>query len=186
MAEIIDIREFMACKEESGRMTKLEFEARVEFLESYASELGKMRSADLRLEELELDYGPGVPKLTGMPAGGKSSDGSDRIIRRIEDKKAFKAEYIKHRNAALKEMNCIEEVIGEISPKLQKVLRYRYFNEMDIGQIAEKLNYSYRQVQRHHQQGIERIRPPRHKINKIKNRLHKEHPEWALIEMKSA
>jgi hypothetical protein len=186
MGDIIRFEQIGASEREGERMTKLEFEARVEFMESYASEMGKMRSADLRLEELEMDYGPGVPKLTGMPSGGKSSDGSDRIIRRLEDKKAFKAEYIRHRNAALKEMNSIEAVIAEISPKLQKVLRYRYLNEMDIGEIAEELNYSYRQVQRHHQQGIERIRPPKHKINKIKERLLQEHPEWAMIEMKSA
>ena len=186
MGDIIRIEQIRADKEARERMTKLEYEARIEYLESYASELGKMHSADMRLEELELDYGPGVPKLSGMPSGGKSSDGSDRILRRMEDKKKFTAEYIRHRNAALKEMNSIEEVIGEISPKLQKVLRYRYLNEMDIGEIAEKLNYSYRQVQRHHQQGVERIRPPKYKINKIKERLQKEHPEWALLIVKSA
>ena len=185
MGEIIDIREY-AGKGEAERMTKLEFEARVEYLEGYLAAKHKMHSNDLSLEELELDYGPGVPRVSGMPSSGKVSDGSDRIIRRIEDKERFAAEYARNRDAALKKMARIEKVIEAISPKLQSVMRYRYFNGMNIDQIAIEVNYSYRQVQRHHRQGIERIRPPRHEINKIKARLQKEYPEWALIEMKSA
>lgn len=185
MGDIIDICEIRAISE-AKRMTKLEFEARVEFLEGYLAEKHKMRSADLSLEELELDYGPGAQKFTGMPSGGKVSDGSDRIVRRLEDKQRFAAEYSRRREAALREMGNIEKVIDTVSPKLQKVLVYRYFNDMEIGEIAEAINYSYRQVQRIHQQGIERIRPPRYKIDKIKARLQKEHPEWAMIEVKSA
>ena len=185
MGEIIDIRE-IAGKGEVEKMTKLEFEARVEFLEGYLSEKHKMRSADLRLEELELDYGPGAQNFNGMPSGKKVSDGSDRIVRRMDDKARFAAEYSRSRDSALREMSNIEKVIDAVSPKLQKVLRYRYFNDMEIGEIAEAINYSYRQVQRIHQQGIERIKPPRYKIDKIKARLQKEHPEWAMIEMKSA
>lgn len=166
-------------------MTKLEYEARIEFLESYLSEKHKMRSADLRLEELELDYGPGARSLSGMP-GGKKGDGSDRIIRRMEDRAALEVEYRRHRSEAVKMMTIIENVVGELSPKLQKVLRYRFFNDMDIAQIAAETNYSYRQVQRHVQQGIERIRPPRHRIDKIKLRLQKDHPDWALIQMKAS
>lgn len=185
MGEIIDINDIRKAKEVE-KMTKLEYEARVEFLEGYISEMHKMRSADLSLEELELDYGPGIPKLSGMPSGGKVSDGSDRIIRNLEDKKKFKAEYIRHRDAALREMKAIEEAVARLSPKYQTVIRYRYFNDMDIGEIALKINYSYRQVQRHHQQAIERIRIPRYKLDRIKKKLLEEHPEWALIEIKAA
>lgn len=184
MGDVVDIRSYR--KQEAERMTKLEFEARVEFLEGYISNKHKMQNFDMLLQELELDYGPGARSLSGMPSGGKKGDGSDRIIRRMEDKKAFAAKYSKHRSEAMKAMDSIEAVVCELSPKHQQALRCRFFEDMDIHQIASKLNYSYRQVQRHIQQGVERIRPPRHTINKIKARLLEEHPEWALIEMKSA
>jgi len=186
LGEIVDILEYRTQKEETQKMTKLEYEARIVYLESYLTEKHKMRSYDLQLEELEQDYGPGARSLSGMPSGGKKGDCSDRIIRRMEDKARFAAEYARHRDAAMREMAGIEKVICEISPKLQNVLRFRYMNDMDIHQIAVEVNYSYRQVQRHHQLAIERIRPPRHRIDRIKRELLELHPEWAMIEIKSA
>lgn len=184
MGEIIDIRDLKRTSE-AEKMTKLEFEARIAYLEGYLSEKTKMRSYDLQLEELELDYGPSAHPISGIP-GGKKTDGSDRIIRRLSDRKRFEAEYVRHRDAAFREMVAIENVIAELAPKYQKVLRLRYLNDMDIAQIAEEIHYSYRQVQRHHNQGVERLRPPRHKIDRIKRKLMQEHPEWASLEIKSA
>lgn len=184
MGEIVNIQEYRADKEIKG-MTKLEHEARIEYLEGYLAAYHKMRSADLKLEELELDYGPSIPRLSGA-SGGKVGDGSDRILRRMEDKERFAAEHCRSRLEALRELRAIEKVIDRVSPKLQNALRYRYINDMDIEQIAIELKYSYRQVQRHIQQGIERIRPPRYKIDRIKRELLREHPEWALIEIKAA
>ena len=165
-------------------MTKLEYEARVEFLSRYVSERHKLRSADLRLEELELDYGPGARPMGGT-SGGKKSDGSDRILRRMADRERFEREARRHRDDALRAMAVIETAISGVAAKQQSVLRYRYLNDMDIGAIAEATNYSYRQVQRIHQQGIERVRLPRYTLDKIKRELAQENPEWALIEMKA-
>lgn len=181
MAEIIDIRELREVK----RMTKLEFEARVEYLGGYLSAMHKLRSADLRLEELELDYGPGARPMSGG-SGGKKTDGSDRIIRRIEDKKQLTAAVHRHRTDALRRMDEIEAVFDELPQMVQEVMRYCYLNGMDLGQIAQEVKYSYRQVQRFHQRGVMRVRLPRYKIDKIKRELMEEHPEWALLEVKAA
>lgn len=184
MGEIIDIRELMG-KREADQMTRLEFEARLEYLEEYQAAVSEKRCAEMKLEENEMDYGPSARPLTGMP-GGKKTDGSDRIIRKMEEHDLYEREYEHWRKEAFERMKELKEVIDKLPPKQRKVLLYRYINDMDIEQVAAETNYSTRQVIRIHKQGVMQIKPPRYKLNKIKKRLQEEHPEWLFFEVKPA
>lgn len=183
MCEIIDIGEL----QEARRMTKLEFEARREYLEGYASLVRQIKATEMELAEIEAAIGPGASATDGMPRSGKVTDGSDRIINRMEHKRRLCAKIKREMAQMEKARDEIVEVICTTSQdRLQEVLRYRYIMDMDIGQIAEAMHYSYRQVQNIHNRAVQRIKPPARVIMQIKAELMEEHADWAEIEQKRA
>ena len=183
MGEIIDIREY---KEEQS-MTKLEFEARREYLESYTSMVRQIRMTAMELEEVESAIGPGASIADGMPRSGKVTDGSDRIINRMENMRRLCSK-IRKEIAQMEKLR--DEIAGVINTtsqgRLQEVLRYRYIQGMDLGEIAEAMHYSYRQVQNIHNRAIQRIKPPARAIKAIKAELMETNAEWAKIDLKRA
>lgn len=182
MGEIIDIRELM----EETRMTRLEDEARREYLAGYLDAVAQLRSTEMELEELEADYGPSARAMTGAP-GGKKTDGSDRIVRRMETKKRLSEVICRDRERAARRRDEVARVIdGLVNADQRAILRYRYINGMDIDRIAAETNFSYRQVINICNRGIQRIKPPRQAIQRIKAGLFEEHPEWADIQVKTA
>ena len=186
MGEIIDIHELMGGKE-AEKVTKLEFEARKIYLEGYMAAVHKLHSLELELEELEHNYGPSARGLSGMPGSSKKSDGSGRIIRNMENKRKLIAVIKREADAIEKQRKEIAAVIDTtISGNQQSVLRYRYINDMDVGQIADTMHYSYKQILNLHKSAVQRIKPPRWKIGKIKAKLIEFHPEWSEIQAKEA
>lgn len=185
MGEIIDIRRYRQCRE-AEEVTRLEFEARKIFLEGYMAAQHKLRSTEMELEELEMDYGPGARAIDGMP-GGQVSDGSDKIINRMARKEQMYRLIMYDHEKALKERKMVVDAIDGISQdKLASVLRFRYINDMDIGQIADEMHYSYKQILNIHKEAVRMIKPPRYKIQKIKADLLVMHPDWANEEIKLA
>ena len=186
MAEIIRIEELME-RQAAEQMTKLEFEARKVYLEAYAGTVRRLEEMAVELEEAEQNIGPGAYAATGMPRGGKVSDGSDRIIARMEQIRRLTDSIRRDMRRLAARRDEIAGVIDGLSAgKLQEVLYYRYIRDMDLGAIAEKTNYSYRQVQNIHNRAVQRIKPPRNAIARIKAELMEEHPEWAGMQMRTA
>ena len=185
MAEIIRIEDLMERQAEG--MTKLEFEARKEYLEGYISAVRMLGERQDELQEIEYAIGPGAGCGNGMPRSGRVSDGSDRIIHRMQRKEELRAAITREEWKLIRSRDEIARVIDNMSAgKLQEVLRYRYVHDMDIGEIADKMNYSYRQVQNIHNRAVQRIKPPRRAIAKIKAELMEQRPEWANEQVKAS
>lgn len=186
MAKIIRIEELMERQAAEG-MTKLEFEARKVYLESYAATVRRLEEMAEELAEAEMNIGPSAYAATGMPRSGKVSDGSDRIIGRMEQIRRLTDSIRRDMQRLAARRDEIAAVIDGVSAgKLQEVLYYLYVREMDLGTIAIKTNYSYRQVQNIHNRAVQRIKPPRRSIAKIKAELMEEHPEWAAMQVRTA
>lgn len=178
MAEIISINELR--ERQAAELTKLEFEARKIYLENYVSIVRRLEDTRVELEEAEMDIGPGAMKYSGMPRSGKVSDGSDRVISRMGNIKRLADSIRRDIGAMERKRDEIGKVIGDLSQgKLQEFLYYKYIRDMDLGEIADKMHYSYRQILNLHKQAVMRCRPPRYAIQKIKAELIEEHPEWA-------
>ena len=183
MGEVIEMREYM----EVRSMTKLELEARREYLEGYMSLMRQIRETSEELVAVEHDIGPGASIADGMPRSGKISDGSDRIIGRMETKRRLCAGIRRDIARLEKDRDEIAEVIRTTSQgKLQEVLRYRYIQGMKLREIAEVMHYSERQVQNLIDRATQRIKPPKRVIQRIKAELAEEHTEWANQAVKRA
>lgn len=184
MGEIIDIRELME-KREAKQMTVLEFEARKMYLGWYLDAVHELRSCEMELEMLEMDYGPPVRPITGMP-GGQVTDGSDRIISQMEYREQLKAKIQRCRKKALRQRDEVEKTIDTIADgNKRKVLRYVYINDMDLAEVAIAINYGERRTADFHRLGVRIVKVPSYALRKIKKELLEEHPEWAEMLMKA-
>lgn len=186
MGEIVDIREFVH-KGETEKMTKLEFEARRIYLEGYMASMHKLQSLEMELEALAYDYGPSARSMTGMPSTSRKGDGSDRIISNMQQRDRLIKQIDAKREEVEKRRQEIERVIETtVSGNQQAVLTYRYMNDLEVDKIADLMSYSYKQVLNIHKSAVQHIKPPRHKIIKIKAELLEFHPDWAEIQVKNA
>lgn len=186
MAEIIDIRDLME-RQEAKRVTKLEFEARKIYLESYMSIVRELEDLQMEREELRYAIGPGSGCGNGMPKGSRVSDGSDRIINRMERMGKLESIIDREERALIRRRDEIAQVMDSVSNGPQReVLRKRYVMDMDISTIAIKMNYSIRQVQYIHKRAIVRMKVPARALVHIKGDLLAEHPEWANDQVKTA
>lgn len=180
MAEIIDIHVLM--ERQAENVTKLEFEARKEYLEGYTSIIHRLEENRMELEELEYDIGPGSCCGNGMPGSGQVSDGSGRIINRMAKKDSLKAVIRKEESALIRRRDEISCAIDSmINGKQQEVLHYLYIRGIDVDGVAEKMHYSPKQVRRIRDKALKAIKLPRREIARIKTELIKMHPEWADI-----
>ena len=185
MAEIIRIEDLMERQAEG--MTKLEFEARKIYLESYISTVRRLDDIQNELVELQYAIGPGAGCGNGMPRSSRVSDGSGRIINRMQRIDDLRSVIIREEQALIHRRDEIAKVINAvINGAQQEVLHYRYVRDMDIGEIADKMNYSYRQIQNIHKRAIMRMKVPGRALIRIKAELMEDHPEWANMLEKTA
>lgn len=176
------------CGWEASELTRLEFEARKEWLGGYIS-AGRM-IAEMREElmEIELDFGAAIGRYGDAGrSGGGAGDGSDRMIQRME-----RAERLREKIAGeLNEIERLRDRIGgciEDLPmgRLREVLYLRYIRGQDIRAIAQRMNYSERQILNLHNRGVARIRPDGRAIGKIKKAMLIRNPQWAKEEIRIA
>lgn len=185
MAEIIDIQVLMERQAEG--MTMLEFEARKEYLEDYIHIVRELEDLQMEREELRYAIGPGAGCGNGMPRSSRVSDGSDRIINRMERMGDLERIIDREEQALIRRRDEIAKVLEDVSNGAQReVLRKRYVMDMDISTIAIKMNYSIRQVQYYHKRAIMRLRVPARALLKIKKDLYKQHLDWANKQVKAA
>ena len=115
------------------------------------------------------------------------SDGSGRIINRMQRIDDLRSVIIREEQALIHRRDEIAKVINAvINGAQQEVLHYRYVRDMDIGEIADKMNYSYRQIQNIHKRAIMRMKVPGRALIRIKAELMEDHPEWANMLEKTA
>lgn len=168
-------------------MTVLEFEARKIYLEGYISTVRRLDDIREELEELNYAIGPGAGCGNGMPRSSRVSDGSDRIINRMERMDELRGLILREEQMLIRRRDEMAKAINSVTNgSQQEVLQYRYVRDMDIGTIADKMNYSYRQIQYIHKRAIMRIKINARSIAHIKRDLMAEHPEWANMQVKAA
>ena len=167
-------------------MTVLEFEARKVYLEGYISTVRRLDDIREELEELNYAIGPGAGCGNGMPRSSRVSDGSDRIISRMDRMEELRKMILHEEQLLIRRRDEMAKAINSVSNgSQQEVLQYRYVRDMEIGTIAEKMNYSYRQIQYIHKRAICRAKIPARSLMHIKRELMDEHPEWASLQMKA-
>ncbi|MDD6236789.1 MAG: DUF1492 domain-containing protein [Clostridiales bacterium] len=96
-----------------------------------------------------------------MSEAGGSNRGDDRIQRsyeKIEELRNFLEQDIK---TLLKMREEISQYIDTIDDyTLRLLLRYHYINRIGLEEIAEKMNYCYRQVTRLHRKALQELQIP--------------------------
>lgn len=168
-------------------LTRLEFEARKEYLGRYRSTLRMIDELGAELEEVELDVGAPIGKYGDLPRGGSVSDGSDRILRRMERRDELTQMIEQQRARLLKQRQEIDALIDGLSPSvLGEILYYRYARGMELDEIARRLHYSRRRVIDLHKRALSRIRIKGKQLAPIKRRLAQAHPEWAREQVRIA
>lgn len=168
-------------------MTVLEFEARKIYLEGYISTVRRLDDIQCELEELEYAIGPGAGCGNGMPRSSRVSDGSDRIINRMNRMEELRGLIKREEQMLIRRRDEMAKAINSATNgSQQEVLQYRYVRDMEIGAIADRMNYSYRQIQYIHKRAIMRIKIPARELTHIKRELMAEHPEWASMQVKAA
>ena len=189
MGDIISISECrgIKAKGEIEKMTKLEFEARRLYLEGYLNIYRQAQETAEELVRMRHDIGPGAQVMDGMPRGGKKTDGSDRIVGRMEGMEKLAKSMQREIDRMQKKRDEIAAVIDGLTPgKMWEALRCLYIQGYDLGKTTDIMHYSYRQLQNIHDRAVFRIKPPAYAIKKIKESLMETHPEWASIEKKCA
>lgn len=167
-------------------MTVLEFEARKIYLEGYISTVRRLDDIREELEELNYAIGPGAGCGNGMPRSSRVSDGSDRIINRMDRMEELRSLILREEQMLLRRRNEMAKAIESVTNGAQQeVLQYRYVRDMEIGAIADRMHYSYRQIQYIHKRAIRSIKIPARALTHIKRDLMDDHPEWSSMQMKA-
>ena len=91
----------------------------------------------------------------GMPKGSQQSDLSDYIVLIDEQIERLKQERLKR----LQVRDRIDMAIRHMEkPDEQRVLRLRYLQGLSWEEIAEKMNYSWKQIHRKHSSALNNFR----------------------------
>ena len=110
-----------------------------ERLQRYAAMQRDIDNQIERLERLQAALGdPAAPSLSGMPRGG--SGGTDKIGRRLERIEQLEGEIRAAIEQEATERAALEAMIGQLrDPDERAVIRMRYFDRQEWGDIAEIL-----------------------------------------------
>ena len=139
---------------------KAENEKKKEYLRSYLVHVRRIRRIEAELAELRSMRVSGSIKMDGMPHGSGQGDLSGYVaeLDRLEQN-LMRERY--HRVLAYKEIAA--QIKAMRSENEKDVLFYRYIAGMDWWEIAEKLQYSERQVHRFHSFALAHFEIPKKK-----------------------
>lgn len=167
MAEIVDIRNLMEEAGESG-VNRVEFEARKIYLSGFMDTCAEVEERMMEIERMDASLYPGMKKLDGMPRGsrGKAPDNGveNCIVSYAKLRRGVRQEAAK----LAKERDKIRAAIDSApTSQMRRILNLRYADEMKWEDIAQKMNYSVRQVQNIHDKAIKKIKVPKEAISII-------------------
>lgn len=81
----------------------------------------------------------------------------DKMTNLINDKMKLQAQIQREICKGYKEMEFIEEVIDKLPEREKLLMRYRYIRGFTMEEIAYRMNYSWRQVNRVHSDVLRKI-----------------------------
>ncbi len=128
-------------------------EEKKEYLNEYKLSCKKVVALQEQLESLrEVEQSAKVQKLSDMPKGSSKSDLSNLMIRIEKLQEKIDTALAK---CIEKKLEIEESLICLVDDEEARVLRYRYIKLLGWREIAKRLDYSVRHVQRIHGRAIE-------------------------------
>lgn len=101
-------------------------------------------------------YGPTGQKLDGLP---RANGGTNYNMEALLDKKSkLENLYFDKVTELTEEMESIERAIEWLEPRERTLLRLYYISGLTWEQVAEEMNYSWRQVHNIHGKALEKLK----------------------------
>lgn len=125
-----------------------------EFLESYWELRKEHRRLERKIRELESQCQSVTAKYSALPGGGGGNGNSawDALVEARERAGAALTKTL-YKEADIEQfINCLPEQLHRM------LLKYRYLELLNWGTIAKKMNYSDRQLRRHHGDALQAAR----------------------------
>lgn len=131
-------------------------------LNEVKKELSGYRAAKRELHQIEQQiaileaelYGLKSPLLDGMPKG---AGGDSVLISRIVDRQNLLNLYQKQKIELIQVQTKIETRIFDLESIERQICRYRYLDGLRWEKICERMNYSWSQVHRYHNNALRKI-----------------------------
>ena len=155
MGNVVDLEAYKRARAEGGEeeMTKKQY------LRQYKSVLGRIEAKMEEIERLDNALYPGAQIISGMPRGGKKTDGSEKNDRAIDIVRRMRGKMC----AELRELEKLrEEIAGAIatvpSQQLRELLERRYINMQNWAQIADSMGYGVDNIYKMHGNALKQLR----------------------------
>ena len=139
-------------------MEKTQYQAKLDFLNSYRWRMREAQILRERIDDLE-DQLTGIraQQITDMPRGGTALDTGDLVARKVDLLAMYKHDLAQAEEALKAIYECIRSVE---SIRDRTILSMHYVDGTSIGRIAEMLSYSPRQIKRFNKNAVENMQIP--------------------------
>lgn len=139
-------------------MEKTQYQAKLDFLNSYRWRMREAQILRERIDKLE-DQLTGIRAqiITDMPRGGAAMDTGDLIARKVDLLAMYKRDLELAEEAKAEIYQCIRSVDNI---RDRTILSMNYVDGMSYARIAEVMSYSSRQIKRFNRNAVENMQIP--------------------------
>lgn len=140
------------------RVEKTQYQAKLDFLNSYRWRMREVQSLRERINELE-DQLTGIraQQITDMPRGGKAMGIDDLVVKKVDLIHLYKHDLAQAEEALKAIYECIRSVDNI---RDRTILCMHYVDGLSYAQIADMLSYSDRQIKRFNRYAVENMQIP--------------------------
>lgn len=139
-------------------MEKTQYQAKLDFLNTYRWRMREARILRERIDDLE-DQLTGIraQRITDMPRGGKAMGTDDLVAKKVDLLNQYERDLKLAEEARIAIDECIRSVN---SIRDRTILSMKYVDGMSYARIAEVLSYSSRQIKRINKNAVENMHIP--------------------------
>ena len=139
-------------------MEKTQYQAKLDFLNSYRWRMEEVQILRHRIDDLE-DQLTGIraQRITDMPRGGKSMGTDDLVAKKVDLLEMYKRDLALAEEAKAAIYDCIRSVDNI---RDRTILSMHYVDSMSYTRIAEVLSYSVRQIKRFNRDAVKNMQIP--------------------------
>lgn len=139
-------------------MEKTQYQAKLDFLNTYRWRMREAQILRERIDDLE-DQLTGIraQQITDMPRGGKAMGTDDLVAKKLDLLRMYEQDL----DEAKKALIAIYESIRSVDNiRDRTILNMVYVDGMTYTRIAELLSYSKKQIQRYHKNAVNNMQIP--------------------------
>ena len=126
-----------------------------QILNEYRAIQKEIAQLEKQIDRLEaLARSPRISQLTGMPRGGRVTDGMDIIVK-IED---LRTQYYYKLSQFLDLQSMAENIMDALNHEERTIVRYKYIDGLSNQNIADKVNWSRATVKRRLNAAMKKIK----------------------------